>query len=301
MLGLSPDVRTLNSSLKSSIKSIPSPNSNSSIIWFDNLRRVLKGRFVKTGRDNWTVLGRTKTNRLIPTITIPGWNFVCDTQSLNQLSIEFLQSENFKPSNFISNIDSISNPLRFANSEKFQFVEDIILPITCGTLEGTVNLLKEILKAIVDDKYLILVVDYDLYWRIQRLFYTNSIFGSYPTLKKSLILIQGPWHIYKNLCESVWEVFSNLILADLWLLTLKKICPASPSLKDIVFFFNLIFIATRGTTWNDNSSNVIFFCLHFLIYTLIPLVHVFFFILSMNFTNIYTLFTLYLNSALILG
>ena len=167
-----------------------------------------------------------------------------------------------------------SMPMRLRGATKYDFLERDVLPFACGTLKGTISLIKYFFENeyYKKDEFLLVVVDYDLYWRIFKLLCSNSICGSFPSLKKRLILIQGPWHIYKMICEATWEIYSPLLLARIWQKTFNTPVPEKPPLKKILFFYlSLISTSRRNRKWKS-SGNTLSRLIQILIYELIPLV-----------------------------
>ena len=81
-----------------------------------------------------------------------------------------------------------------------------------------------------------LVVDYDLWWKIQRMILSNSTIGCFRTLRKKTLLIQGPWHLNKVLSEAFWKAFGPIFVYRVFLRTSSKNSPVAsktPELKQI--------------------------------------------------------------------
>ena len=131
------------------------------------------------------------------------------------------------------------------------------------------------------ERFISLVIDYDLYWRTHRLYFSQSIIGAFQTLREGLVVIQGPWHVFKTFAESIWSKFSRLILAELWLFVIRRPCPTAPDVKDIIFIFIAVYsIVKISPTWIYDPDNVLQACCYYLFYHLIPLVRNFQFYLQ---------------------
>ena len=81
-----------------------------------------------------------------------------------------------------------------------------------------------------------LAVDYDLWWRTQRMILSNSTIGCFRTLRKKTLLIQGPWYLYKVLSEAFWIAFGPIFVYRVFLRTSSKNSPVAsktPELKQI--------------------------------------------------------------------
>ena len=182
------------------------------------------------------------------------------------------QLDLFGDQTYYFNAPRFSVPLRAINSVKYQFARHDILPHACGTMLGTALLLRYVSDHILNEEHFaVITLDYDLYWRVFKFFYTSSLIDSFPELKKRMILILAPWHVFKHLAEVVWGFMAPLLFARLWLTAFKTTVPNSPDLKDIMFFFVAISLSTRRhLVWRHDS--VIGLCLNVLIYRLIPLV-----------------------------
>lgn len=149
-----------------------------------------------------------------------------------------------------------------------------MLPVACGTLLGTLTLLQTVLSYNSSNLYSILVVDYDIYWRIYKLLFTRSLIGSLSSAKQRLIVVQGPWHIYKSICEAIWDFYAPLLLSKIWLFVFEKACPQKPALKDMLLFFIYLFVLPRTldlATFNLQST-LYGKAIHNLMFHLIPLV-----------------------------
>ena len=167
-----------------------------------------------------------------------------------------------------------SVPLRGFNSPHFQFLEEEVLAVACGSLEGTLQLLKFLQHtALLSEQfYGACVLDYDLYWRSFKFFFSSSCRGSSPLLRKRLILIMGPWHIYKLMCEAVWKSFPPIVFGPMWLAVLKRRVPDNPSLVEKLTIFISVALATKNRTHWNPVGNEIASCICALIYRFIPLV-----------------------------
>ena len=132
--------------------------------------------------------------------------------------------------------EGFSVPLRGFDSPHFQFLEADVLPVACGSLEGTVQMLKFLQRnGLRNGVYGACVLDYDLYWRTFKFLYSSSCRGSFPQLRKQMIFVMGPWHIYKLLSEAVWSAYAPIIFAPMWLSVLKRKVPANPRTRFVDF------------------------------------------------------------------
>jgi hypothetical protein len=275
-LGIGPSIRSLNKYFESLYSLVGCCSHENCVWWADNLRRRLKGRKSSEFREDWTVIAKTIVNDPIPLVDGPATGHIFSPRNLlivqNLISQSFDQEINIDGSTYRES-NEFSIPLRSKEPEKFKFVEEDILPVSCGSLKGTVELLKYFSeKVFTDTMYTVATFDYDLYWRVHKLYYTTSIRGSFPEQRQKLILIMGPWHIFKTFCNAVWDHFSPLIFAPMWLETFKTRVPENPPLKDqLVFFISIANCTRRKIKWKP-KNNFLAESTTCLIYELIPLV-----------------------------
>ena len=241
-LGLSPVPKTVSKLTSAWANQCTGSIEELAVVWFDNIRRTQRGWVEEDVRVDHTVLAQTLLSVLpnlqqeedcifdeVPEIL---WSKT-ESQIRDAQKIRIL-----RPGSPLNLSDSLSNPIRVADSPKYQFLEVEVLPIRCGEYLGTLevlNALKE--KGFWDfDTIRPLVVDYDLWWRIQRMILSNSTIGCFRTLRKKTLLIQGPWHLYKVLSEAFWKVFGPIFVYRVFLRTSSKNSPVAsktPELKQI--------------------------------------------------------------------
>ena len=252
-------------------------NYGPSVWWCDNLRRHLKGLFPHEGRIDWTVTGRTLIEKL-PNFEerMPALGDIFEENNLNHvrtliasgLDIDFCSLQTS-----YAQAEGFSVPLRGMKSSHFQFLEGDVLPVACGSLEGTLQLLKFIQRnALREEFYGACVLDYDLYWRSFKFFFSSSCRGSFPHLRERLILIMGPWHIYKLMCEAVWKAYAPIIFAPMWLAVLKRKVPDNPSLVEKLTIFISVALCTKNRTHWNPVGNEVASSICALLYRFIPLV-----------------------------
>jgi hypothetical protein len=277
-LGIGPSIRSLNKYFESLYSLVGYSSQESCVWWADNLRRRLKGRVSSECREDWTVIARTVVSDPIPLLDKPASGHIFYPRNLlmvqNLISQSFDQEINIHGSTYHES-NEFSIPLRSKESAKFKFVEEDILPVSCGSLKGTIELLKYFSeKVFTKTTYTVATFDYDLYWRVHKLYYTTSIRGSFPEQRQKLILIMGPWHIFKTFCNAVWDYFSPLIFAPMWLEIFNTRVPENPPLKDqLVFFISIANCTRRKTKWKP-KNNCLAESTACLIYELIPLVFI---------------------------
>ena len=201
------------------------------------------------------------------------------SQELIELcSTLILNAENVKASDFdtyYDNSEGFSVPIRSTYQNKYQFCEADVLPSACGTNAGTITLMRYLLVEILQpsDKYSICVLDYDLYWRVMKYYHTSSLWRPFMFYQERLILIMGPWHIYKVLTEAVWKAFSALIFAPMWLHAKAAKVPAIPSVVEITTIFVAVAMTSKNQPrWSTNQNDPICVSIQLLMYHFIPLV-----------------------------
>lgn len=106
---------------------------------------------------------------------------------------------------YATQIAEISIPVRASrNKVKYEFEELDLLPFAPGEGIGTLQILQNLEHqpgGLNSGYYTCCSLDYDLYWRCNRLFYTNDLLrGSLSLVKRSLVLILAPWHITFGNC-----------------------------------------------------------------------------------------------------
>ena len=286
-LGLSPSIRSLPAMFARVVEASKGEQTGGSIWWCDNLRRVLKGFFPSLEeRQDWTVTGKS----ILP-IPLPEYDprhsafgnvFTPDQiATCTHLISAAADLTVFEVNSRFDEADGYSVPLRSKERRKYLFQEADVLPSACGTILGTLFLLRYLVtnSLSLSTTYSICVLDYDLYWRVMKFYHTSSLYNPFKLQQQRLILIMGPWHIYKVLSEAVWKCFAAIVFAPMWIHVKRSKVPAMPSLTDIT----RIFIAVANTIksqprWEPNGDSVCSsICL--LIYHYIPLVCLFYHII----------------------
>ena len=279
-LGLCPSVRTLPALIARVIKKSQSQTFSGCVWWCDNLRRLICGFFPSSERQDWTVTGRTLLPDPIPDFDPihPAFGNIF-TQELVELCSELmLNAENvqvFDSNTYFDNSECFSVPIRSKHQNKYQFCETDVLPSACGTIAGSITLMRYLSKESLQhsNKYSICVLDYDLYWRIMKFYHTSSLWRPFELQQDRLILIMGPWHIYKVLTEAVWKAFSALILAPMWLHAKAAKVPAIPSVVEITTIFVAIAMTSKSQPrWCTHQNDPICLSIQLLMYHFIPLV-----------------------------
>lgn len=181
--GLAPSVRSLGSTVDRVVQQSKVLDQQPCIWWCDNLRRHLKGFLPEATRIDWTVSGRT----LVPSLPLyhpdqPALGDLFKTTLLDQCALLVQEAHNVGLSRCTSSYDQatgFSVPLRAASPTKYKFVEAEVLPISCGSDEGTIEMLRFLAtRALRTDHYGVAVLDYDLYWRTMKFYHTRSLSGN---------------------------------------------------------------------------------------------------------------------------
>ena len=285
-LGMSPCVRLIPKVI-SSVRSIWTPQRPTHyVLWGDNLRRELKGRLPSLNREDHTVTGYVSLVNPLPFINdrYSGSANIVDGKYLDQICLHLETTDFLKGplSICVELLDRtrLSNPIRVPGTPKFKFVGEHVFPFAIGTVYGTCKFLQMVHSRMEKAHYTLIVVDYDIMWRIWRAFHSKDLIGPFDSLQSSCIFFQAPWHIYKRIAELVWKTFAPLVFADLWLIAYDKPCPAKPALRDMLPFF--IVIRFLATSVDQSHKGPIFDAIFILCNTFIPLVRskpLFFFLL----------------------
>jgi hypothetical protein len=280
-LGLSPVPKTVSKSNKRFTNLQNTSLAKNSVVWFDNLRRHQTG-WIHTGAQvDHTVIAQT----LIPKLPRHGNNqpdVLFDEVPIllwKQASDAMKDSKGIQiilPGSFLANTNELSIPLRCKTSCHFEYREIDVLPIKCGEIRGTLQVLEHLREIGFwrTKKLRALVADYDLWWRIQRLVLSNSFIGSLETFRKRTIFIQGPWHLYKVLAEAFWKKFGPLFAYSLFLAGVRTANPTinkTPELKVITEVLISIFAWSLNNP-PINSSCVESYLIKVAIGELVPLV-----------------------------
>ena len=207
---------------------LPSTDVHTRVFWYDNMYRSLKGFFYDRNQVNtcYTVCSQTIVN-MDPILLDPNFLGVPKVSSLfnrdfiSQIQVEYRNS--FCAFNFFKHIfaiPSITIPLKaFHNKTQYKFEELDLLPFPPGSISGTIkifNHLKNQFMGINSEYYTFCTVDYDIYWRINRILYTNSLNrASFATVKRSMIVVLAPWHIIWKLSSKIWKFFLPSFIAQL--------------------------------------------------------------------------------------
>jgi hypothetical protein len=241
-IGLSPVPKTISKLTKQRTYQSGSSISEFSVVWFDNLRRTQRGWVDENVRVDHTVLAQTELD-VLPELgnesdclfdEVPGylWSAVAeDIEKAFEIKV-------LTPNSPLFLATSLSNPIRVSNSPKYPFVELGVLPIRCGEMKGTLEVVDSLREKGFWNFTTIrpLVVDYDLWWRLQRIILSESCIGSFETIRRNTLLIQGPWHLYKVFAEAFWRIFGPLFVFEVHLCTSTKASPVAsktPELKQI--------------------------------------------------------------------
>jgi hypothetical protein len=276
--GLGPSIRSLPSMFKSLLPALPACPSFA-VWWADNLRRDLKGRQPRPDEQiDWTVVGFSELPHGAHTPYRGHHVATADplrvelTNHFRELVLLSDQVDLCGPTTHYGSTNRFSVPMRAVDPVKYDFGCLDVLPKACGTLSGTAHMLNYVADNLFTmDRFTVMTLDYDLYWRSFKFYYTDSLIGAFPRQRENLVMILGPWHVFKRICECVWKWAAPLVLARLWLQVYRKPVPAAPELKDIVFFFVAIALTTKGHE-NWDCATDLGRCFRILIYQLIPLV-----------------------------
>ena len=276
--GIAPSVRSLPGLWKTVVDNAYRTTITSCIYWGDNLRRLLAGFLPSQGRQDWTVIGTTKLPVMLPQYddNFPAAGPIFAEQNLVECEQLFRDAEQLNLTDgalSYMRLNAFSVPLRSPDSRKYTFVEQTILPVACGTLSGTAQLLNEIShRALRDGKFGICVLDYDLYWRTLKFFYTTSLQGAFSYFRRRILLVMGPWHIYKTLLETIWTTYAPIVFAPMWIAVKGARCPAVPDVPDILTIMVAIALTVKQyPTWQTRGNQTVSsLCL--LLYHWIPLV-----------------------------
>jgi hypothetical protein len=248
-----------------------------SVYWCDNLRRHLKGFLPPDVRIDWTVVGRVlidslpKYEPLQPAhvdLFKPDLLAACVSRLVNSGSVSLIG-----PGTRYGDATSFSVPCRSQNADKYEFIEEAVLPLACGTIKGTIGTLRYLFDTVaLTDTYGLAVLDYDIWWRTMKFFYTKSISQACMSVRRRIILIMGPWHIFKLLSEAIWSAYASIIFAPMWLKLKGGTVPEKPSMVEKLTFFVAIAICTKEVEQWVPSDNPISLSICQLIYRWIPLV-----------------------------
>jgi hypothetical protein len=143
-LGIAPCIRSLPSYFRSLESEIQPINMTKSFWWCDNLRRELHGRVQSQNRIDWTVVGRSIVPEPPPLRSLKATGEIFNLFALDKLKNLLLCSDKIDLIGSKTNYylrPFFSSPLRSIKSLKFRFLEHEVLPISCGSLVGTISLL----------------------------------------------------------------------------------------------------------------------------------------------------------------
>ena len=281
-MGLSPTPKTVSRSLQLFTSSLVVPLSENAVVWFDNIRRTLHGWVEENCQVDHTVLAQTFLSLQLPLLPTQIPDCIPETISrdlLLPIALMIRASNDInvlRPGSPLHNTDVLSNPLRVPGSPKFVFREIGVLPIRCGEFLGTLRVLDH-LKSIGFWNYPSirpLVVDYDLWWRIQRIILSESCVGGLETLRRKTLLIQGPWHLYKVLSEAFWKNFGHLFVYETFLASSTSNSPTASKTPDLKVITELMICMW---SWEKTNGPFVGTCVHarlirFALSDLIPLV-----------------------------
>ena len=244
------------------------PVSACNVIWFDNLYRKLRGEGKDSTNQHLTVIGCSNLPFPRPAYDgVPSIDNIfsdCYVNSLNDSIVELEENRHLDvwlPNSTLQQLESLSIPLRSKASISYDFRELDVLPLQSGTAKGLsdiIGYLKTNFKLWDNDSFTLMVVDYDIYWRLHLFMWTDSFIGCLQKFRDTTILFPGPWHIYKTLCDSIWKKFSSLLFAEVWCFTSDGACPKTPTLPEITFYFIAFWAIAKnrqrhGTTFRSST------------------------------------------------
>lgn len=271
------------------------------VFWYDNLYRSLKGFHIEKEHINacYTVCSQT----LIPSATAipivvehPGVIRVSDL--FNRGHINSTGTEIKHMTNdflfYAIQIPEITIPIRaFHKKVEYVFEELDLLPFAPGEGIGTLQILKNLKNqagGLNSGYYTFCSLDYDLYWRCNRLFYTNDLLGrSLSLVKQSLVLILAPWHVIWKLSLKMWKFCLPFFAADRCFTFNSRASINAPFVHQLTVWFSLFkyrfsLLSIIATIEYKNLKST----LKFIVKTLIPFVsRTLFFIKSNQGTDIF--------------
>ena len=257
-MGLCPTPRTIslsNKALVLAFHAVACTFGMMSVVWFDNVQRKAIGHLTELQMVNATVVGETLVPLDLTSIEMGAPALAPQlTAELRDSAIEDVGASANTDLEVLfeslDTLDSLSVPLRSKDSEHFQFREKDVYPIVCGTMIGTVQVLKKLQEdgLFAHSEVVLLSVDYDLYWRLMKLLYTSSLHGAFSTLRQKTLLMQAPWHLYKTMCEAVWTVYGPLLLWEMHFASSSReriSAPKRSSIPRITFLLIAVHFWTR--------------------------------------------------------
>ena len=190
------------------------------IHWYDNIYRTLQG-YNKGASICYTAHGITEIIDSEPIcinnqmITIPSIKILFNNEFINYTNNIIKNKSDIDNYPLLNSLSHLYLPLRapinYRTSGKIQFKAKSLLNFSPGCPYGTIKILKDLLNTpngLNSLKYSFLTVDYDIYWRLIRMFHSSSfIKPSFTKCKMKLILILGPWHILYNLFAKIWKFY----------------------------------------------------------------------------------------------
>lgn len=259
-LGLSNSPKTFSHKFKQFKASTTQDMSHSKtnylhVHWYDNLYRSLNGFSSSRGETSvtFTVHGFTEIldvepirvdhNNLPVTPSLSNLFTVSLTNHIQDLIRNHSEVESFS---LLENLTYLNIPLKAPNEhplkKKIIFNAESVLSTDPASTSGTVCILdhlKMAYRGLNSSYYSFLTVDYDIYWRINRMYHTASLpFPRFPACKKSLILILGPWHILSNLLSKIWKFFLPYLFSFLYFSSFKsnKVSTTDTSFSNMLHF-----------------------------------------------------------------
>ena len=255
-LGLASSPKTFSKKLVC-FKNQKRPQCNfNQIHWYDNLYRSLKGFFLMRGESSvcYTAHGVTEIldSEPIPVntelLTTPAISKLFNATFITDTIDRLAETPEISDFPLLDASDFLTLPLRVPLShpskKKLIFRPESLLKTNPATPHGTIMILKH-LKTIhlglSSSVYCFMTVDYDIYWRLIRLFHSASFLRpSFPKCKESLVLILGPWHILFKLLGKIWRFLLPYLFSFLYFkIKGKKVSPSVPFVDQLHFLIAL--------------------------------------------------------------
>lgn len=197
------------------------------VFWYDNLYRSLKGFYYDRNQINvcYTVCSQTVILNSQPLIIEENGRGIVRLPNLFDKSLireykSLFRLFCFSPK-YITQITNLTIPIRaqFNISLIYEFQPLDLLQFSPSDKTGTLKILQNLKEQFLGlncNFYTFCTFDYDIYWRLHRLFYTKSLNpNSLRTAKKQLIIVLGPWHILWKFSSKMWKFYSPLFIAHL--------------------------------------------------------------------------------------
>lgn len=273
--GLGPCVRVIPKILEQARKHFL-PQSDTGVIWCDNVRRESKGRLRSDYPFDHTVYGMIPVGQL-PNLhpgrcQINRFTKEAETLLVSRLNLCDSRVKPLQLAEAVIDFEVMTVPLRHPGGQHYQFIGLSLSDFNVGSVDGTMRFMKYMMGNLKQNHYSVAVVDYDIYWRVMRTFHTSSFIGAFHKLSTQCFFLQAPWHIYKRLTEASWKYFAPLFLADVWLFAYERTCPASPRMVDMIPFYIVIRQLSKDFTGWSKSKSSFHAGIGFFLETILPLV-----------------------------